>query len=167
MIVVNFFAAGLGPSPKTAYNPLEWSGLFSGAQEADAPWSVPEAFLCVLLTAETCDCERDRLEHEDLMALARGSRALNTLTMQELGSVNANVVARINARPKRALAEACAALPAEMAGSVLAHALDLILCDGELAPREAEFLNDLIIALKLDADTVKRISDVMVLKNQY
>lgn len=165
--MADFFAAGLGSSPKSAYNPFEWSGLFAQAEEPDDPWTVPEAFFCILFTAVACDGDLGRLEQEELLALAHRSRALKALTITELGDVNASVAARMAARPEQALAEACAALPREMGASVLAHALDLVLCDGALAPAEAAFLNDLIAALGLDAETARRVADVMVLKNQY
>lgn len=163
----DFLAAGLGANRKNAYHPFDWSGLFAQAREPDDPWTIPEAFFCILFTAIACDGNVAHLEQEELLALAHRSRALKALTLTELGDVNASVVARMAARPNSALQEACAALPAEMTANVFAHALDLALSDGALAPSEATFLNDLIDALGLDAETVASIANVMVLKNQY
>lgn len=162
----DFFVSKLGPSPSAeAKNPLSWSSLISAAPEPEG-WSVPEAFVAVLLAAVTCDGDLASVEHEEILALAHRSRALKTLTVAQLSELNVKALARLRDE-SGALADACAALPAEMRASVFAHALDLVLADGELTIDEADFLNTLILGLKLDREIVAKISDVIVLKNQY
>jgi hypothetical protein len=62
---------------------------------------------------------------------------------------------------------ACAALPAEIRLPVFAHALDLVLADGELNEDEAKFLDALVLDLDLHRDDVERIANVIELKNRF
>lgn len=162
----DFFVSTLGPRPATdVKNPFAWSSLLP---EASAPqaWSVPEAFVTVLLAAVTCDGEMAAVEHEELLALVHRSRALKSLPIDQLSALNVKAVERLRDQPD-ALAGACAALPPDARPSVFAHALDLVLADGELTIDEADFLNSLILNLKLDREDVAKIADVIVLKNQF
>lgn len=168
----DFFAARLGEG-RTPQNTLNWSSLFEQrnataprANEAAAGWSAPEAFVAVLFSAVTCDGELAPVEHEELLALVHRSRALKSLTPQQLSVLNTQVLERLRSSDN-GLQEACQALPAEARLPVFAHALDLVLADGELNEDEADFLNAIILYLKLDRADVERIADVMVLKNQY
>lgn len=159
-----FFAATLGPD----VNPLNWSSLFETAK-ATAPreqWSVPEAFVAVLFGAVTCDGELATVEHEELLALAHRSRALKSLSVSQLAEINVRVAARLRDEDD-ALLQACAALPNDARLSAFAHALDLVLADGELNEDEADFLNTIILALKLDRQDVERVAEVITLKNQF
>jgi hypothetical protein len=45
--------------------------------------------------------------------------------------------------------------------------MDLVLADGDLNQDEADFLNALILHLKLDREGVERVADVIMLKNRY
>lgn len=164
-----FFAASLGPD-RAAADVLNWSRLLqqpsAGAKEKPTTWSAPEAFVAILFSAVTCDGELTAIEHEELLALAHRSRALKTLSRQELAVLNTTVLDRLRAE-ETALADACGALPEEMRLAAFAHALDLVLADGELNIEEADFLNALILNLKLDREDVQKVADVIVLKNQY
>lgn len=161
--MAEFFAAGLGPST----NPLSWSSLLTeNFRVKPDVWSVPEAFVAVLLAAVISDGEISAAEHEEILALVHRSRALKTLTPEQLGDVNVRVLERLRTSDD-ALAAACRALPEEMRAPAFAHALDLVLADGELNEDEADFLNALILALGLDGKQVEHIADVIVLKNRY
>lgn len=163
----DFFVSTLGPSdpPK---NTLSWSRLVAEPPTAPpAPtWTVPAAFVTVLLAAVSCDGEMAEAEHEEILALTHRSRALKSLTPAQLAALNVQAVSRMRDEPD-ALTNACAALPEEMRPAIFAHALDLVLADGELTVDEADFLNALIRDLKLDREIVSKIADVMALKNQY
>ena len=164
--VSDFFVSSLGPQPDPSRkNPLSWSRLVKEAP-ADEAWSAPEAFVTVLLAAVTCDGGVAAPEHEELLALVHRSRALKSLTTAQLSELNIKAIARLRDQPD-ALAEACAALPEDMRLTVFAHALDLVLADGELSIDEADFLNALLLALKLNREDVAKIADVIVLKNKY
>ena len=161
--MTDFFVATLGRNE----NALDWSKFcaFSAGQTRPA-WTVPEAFFAVLFAAATCDGELAGEEHEEMLALVHRSRALKTLSATQLVDINATIVARLREDPQ-ALKQACAALPQDMRLPVFAHALDLVLADGELRADEADFLNTLILQLGLNGGDVERIADVIVLKNRY
>lgn len=160
-----FFVSKLGPkAAPEVKNPLSWSSLIGEVRPEG--WSIPEAFVAILLAATTCDGDLAGVEHEELLALVHRSRALKSLSMTELSDLNMKVMARLQDEPD-ALARACAALPEEMRLAMFAHALDLVLADGELTIDEADFLNALILDLKLDREGVAKVADVIVLKNQY
>ncbi len=164
--VSNLGSRGKGESP-TPVNVLSWSSLLAPeAPRTARGWTVPEAFVAILFAAVTCDGEMATVEYEELLALVHRSRALKTLSAEELGAINTRVAARLR-EEDAALADACAALPEDMRPSVFAHALDLVLADGELTIDEADFLNALILELNLEHDVVSKIADVIALKNLY
>lgn len=163
----DFFAASLGPAPAGADNVLDWSRLLAPEAPRSAEgWSVPEAFIAVLFAAVTCDGDLAALEHEELLALAHRSRALKSLSTKQLADINVKVAARLR-DDRTALVGACDAVPEEMRLSLFAHAMDLVLADGELNQDEADFLNGLILNLRLDREGVQRVADVITLKNLY
>ncbi|MEZ5995576.1 MAG: tellurite resistance TerB family protein [Hyphomonadaceae bacterium] len=162
--MAEFFAASLGKAQPG--NVLDFSALLAQPPQSTEGWSAPEAFTAILIGAVTCDGELAAVEHEELLALAHRSRALKALSPGELGELSAKAAARLSDEPD-ALRSACAALPEDMRQPVFAHALDLVLADGELNADEADFLNTLILALKLERDDVSKITDVIVLKNRY
>lgn len=144
----------------------DWSPLLEERAGTAEGWAVPEAFVAVLLTAVTCDGDLAAIEHEELLALAHRSRALMSLTARQLAEINVKVAQRLRDSDD-ALAQACAAVPQEMRLSLFAHALDLALADGDLSQEEADLLNALVVNFELDGGAVRRITDVIVLKNRY
>jgi uncharacterized tellurite resistance protein B-like protein len=140
--------------------------LAKAPPQAPGGWSVPEAFIAVLIGAVLSDGELAAVEQEELAALAHRSRALRSLSPSQLSEFGLMVAARLRDEPN-ALRQACAALPDDMRPSLFAHALDLVLADGELTGDEADFLNTLILNLDLDREDVRRITDIIVLKNRY
>lgn len=160
-----FFAASLGPLQQR--NAFDWSRLVAAEPPRAAPgWIPSEAFMAVLLSAVTCDGEVMEVENEELAALTHRSRALKSLSPAELEELSVRVLKRL-CDERDALAQACAATPEEMRLPLFAHALDLVLADGELTVDEADFLNALILNLKLDHDGVARVADVIALKNRF
>jgi tellurite resistance protein len=168
--MTDFFAEGLGAPRQNASggDAIDWRRL---VEQSRAPsreeWTVPEAFVAVLFAAATCDGDLAREEHEELLALTHRSRALKSLSPAQLNEINVTIVNRLRADSEGALADACAALPAEMRLSAFAHALDLVLADGALSAQEADLLNDLVTLMRLDPAEVERIAQVLVLKNAY
>jgi hypothetical protein len=67
----------------------------------------------------------------------------------------------------RALTEACADLPADAHASTFAHSLDIALSDGDLSQDDSKFLNALVSYFNMDEKTVRRIADVITMKNRY
>jgi uncharacterized tellurite resistance protein B-like protein len=116
--------------------------------------------------ATTCDGQLAAVEHEELLALVHRSRALKSLSTNELAEINTKIVARLRDADS-ALQEACKSLPEEMRLPLFAHALDLVLADGELKQDEAEFLDSIVLHLGLDRESVERVSSVIALKNRF
>lgn len=129
-------------------------------------WTIPEAFLCVLISSAMADGDFNVEERDTIMILARRSRALRALSPADLSAANDAVNERMHNRPN-ALDEACATLPADMCLPVFAHAVDIILSDGELLQTEAQYLESLIGKLDLNADEARRVMEVLLLKGTY
>ena len=129
-------------------------------------WSIPEAFLCLILSAAFADGKVAEQEQEEIRALARRSRTLKNLDQNELAQMNRVVLKRRADRPDW-LAEACEALPKDMHLAVFAHCLDIALADGVLVSAEAEFLEKLISTLQVNPDEAKLITKVVSLKNRF
>jgi uncharacterized tellurite resistance protein B-like protein len=163
--MADFFVSTLGKG--TPEETLDWSQLV-GASASRAPghWSAPEAFIAVLFAAVGCDGDIAAVEQEELIALVHRSRALKSLSPAQLSEINIRIVERLR-DSEGALREACAALPEEMRLPLFAHALDLVLADGDLTADEADFLNALILYLDLDGKSVEQIAEVMTLKNRF
>ena len=129
-------------------------------------WSIPEAFLCLILSSAFADGRIAEQEQEEIRALSRRSLTLKNLDQNELAQVNRVVLKRRADRPDW-LAEACEALPKDMHLAVFAHCLDITLADGVLVPAEAEFLEKLIGLLTITEEEAKLITKVISLKNRF
>lgn len=129
-------------------------------------WTIPEAFLCLLLSAAMADGNVDQEEASTIQTLARRSRALSALSPQDLANAN-NVVNERMGNRSNALEEACGTLPADMCLPVFAHCVEIILSDGELLTSEAQWLQSLIPLLDLNPDEARRVMEVLLLKGQY
>src|SRR5262245_28955693 len=154
--VLNIFQAAPEPAKSSAFDLDKLTEQFK--QQRNTDWSVPEAFLCLLLSAASADGNVAAEEQAEIMALARRSRALKSVNPSQLAAANASVNQRLKARPN-GLQEACESLPMDMRLPVFAHCVDIILADGALLPIEAEFLNKIMAFLGLDAADGKRVME--------
>jgi uncharacterized tellurite resistance protein B-like protein len=163
-----FFATSLGtPAPGSGNIFLDWGRLIdAGVLKPEHAWSAPEAFLCVLLAAAVCDGEFSADERDMVRVLAHRSRGLNALTAEQLDALQQIVADRLGAGMDLALEAACAALPEEIRLAAFAHALDVALSDGELTESEADLLDTLVQRLDLDTGDVRRVAEIILLKNQ-
>ena len=140
--------------------------LVSEFPDHASDWTIPEAFLCLILSAAFADGRMAEQEQEEIRALARRSRTLKNLDQNELAQVNRVVLKRRADRPDW-MSEACEALPKDMHLAVFAHCLDISLADGVLVSAEAEYLENLIGLLNISQDEAKLITRVISLKNRY
>jgi len=147
-------------------SPFDIDKLSSKLKYRNTDWSIPEAFLCILIKAAMADGVWDDQESETIKLVAGRSRALNTLSPEELAAANNTVNERIANRPE-ALQEACETLPADMCLPVFAHCVDIVLADGELLEEESKFLQDIMQLLDIPADNARRVMEVLLLKAQY
>ena len=68
--------------------------------------------------------------------------------------------------PEKLLEKCYTAVPPELAETVFANSVDIVLADGVVEDDEKEFIDDLQLKLELDAKRAKTIVQVMVYKNQ-
>jgi len=129
-------------------------------------WSIPEAFLCLILSAAYADHQLAEEEKQEIAALIRRSRTMKRHTGTELAELNQAVVLKLRER-KDAVKEACQALPVDMRPSIFAHCVDIVLADGQLLQLEAEFLNQITAFLSISADVAQQIQRVVMIKNRY
>jgi uncharacterized tellurite resistance protein B-like protein len=129
-------------------------------------WSIPEAFLCLILSAAFADGTVVAQEQEEIRALAHRSRTLKHLDENELAQMNRAVLKRRADRPDW-LAEVAEALPRDMHLAVFSHCLDISLADGVLVAAEADFLEKLIGTLKIDPEEAKLVTRVISQKNRF
>ena len=137
---------------------------FSGQFQTD--WTIPEAYMCILLSAVYADGVETREELEYVRALVRRCQTFKGRDVNELSRINVSVSERMNSRPN-ALDEACRTLPHDMHMTLLAHCIDIVLADGELAALEKDFLQDLIERLRIGEVDVQRVMQVIFQKNRY
>lgn len=127
-------------------------------------WTLEQALVAVLYSAACVDDDVDEREREQMLAFERRSRTLRNMSPEELRAVNREVVDRLR-YGEGSLAAACAALPPELRLGVFAQALDVLLADGALKDTEADFVNTLLLELKLDGQDVAGIAEVLAIKN--
>ncbi|MES1156777.1 MAG: tellurite resistance TerB family protein [Alphaproteobacteria bacterium] len=147
-------------------SPFDIEKLSDKFRRRNTGWSIPEAYLAILISAGLADGNLHPQEAEEIRNVVARSRALSSLSPAELSSANTVVNERLQKRPE-ALEEACHTLPTDMCLSVFAHAADLILADGALTKSEADFLERLARCMDIADDSVQRILEVLLLKAQY
>jgi uncharacterized tellurite resistance protein B-like protein len=162
--VLNIFQAAPEPARAPSFDLDKLTQQFQ--QQRNTDWSVPEAFLCLLLSAAVADGNVTLEEQAEIHALARRSRALKSVNANQLAAANNAVNQRLKTRPD-GLREACESLPMDMRLPVFAHCVDIILADGALLPIEAEFLNKVMAFMGIDAADGKRVMEVMLVKNRF
>ena len=162
--VLNIFQAAPEPARASSFDLDKLTEQFK--QQRNTDWSVPEAFLCLLLSAAVADGNVTLEEQAEIQALARRSRALKSVNPNQLAAANNVVNQRLKSRPE-GLREACESLPVDMRLPVFAHCVDIILADGALLPIEAEFLNKVLGFMGIDAADGKRVMEVMLVKNRF
>jgi hypothetical protein len=146
--------------------PFDLERLSDGFRRGKTDWTIPQAFLAVLLSAAVADGSLGQEDAAELQLLARRSRALRELSPEQLGEAEVIATERLQGRPD-GLKEACETLPEEMCLSAFAYCVDIVLSDGELLAFEAEFLDSLVMMMRLDPSQARRILEVLMLKNSY
>lgn len=147
-------------------SPFDVDKLADRFRHRNTGWTIPEAFLAILLSAAIADGSLNEEEGQTIQAVARRSRALSSLAPADLARANDSVNERLQARPA-ALQEACETLPADMCMPVFAHCVEIILSDGQLLKTEADFLQNLATLLDITPENSRRIMEVLLLKAQY
>ena len=149
-------------------SPFDLEKLTDKFKYRDTGWSIPEAFLGLLLMAGNADEEIADVELEAIKLIATRSRCIAALPPQEQVRANNAAVEKMSKLDRdQALKEACATLPADMCLPVFAHCVDIVLADGLLDEKENAFLGKLTKALDIDDESARRVMEVLVLKATY
>jgi uncharacterized tellurite resistance protein B-like protein len=146
--------------------PFSLKELMCEFPNSQSDWSIPEAFLCLVLSSALADGRIAIQETEELKALSHRSRILRSLDPNELAALNRTVVKRRTDRPEW-LSEACQALPPDMHLSVFVHCLDICLADGAMVAAEADFLESLLEHLSVSDDDARQATRILSVKNRY
>lgn len=162
--VLKIFEAAPAPATSSTFDLEKLTEQFK--QQRNTDWTVPEAFICLLLAAAAADGNVGLEEQAEIHALARRSRALKTINAAQLAAANTTVTKRLQSRPN-GLKEACESLPMDMRLPVFAHCVDIILADGALLPVEADFLNRIMAYMGIEAADGQRVMEVMLVKNRF
>jgi hypothetical protein len=128
-------------------------------------WSVPEAFLAILIAAAQADMEITTEERDQLKGLRTRSRILKSLSPDQAKRANETATKRLQERGETGLREACDCLPHVLRLPVFTLAIDLVLADGKLTQGEREFIGKLAVSLQIEPGVERQISQVMLIKN--
>lgn len=128
--------------------------------------SAPQAFVSLLIASARSDTlvsphEANQIEHVvSAMKLFRGS------SLEARHAMFTAAADRMKAHgTDRVVREAAATIPKELAATVFAEAVDLMLSDGRLTTAEQRFADKLRGLLKVDPEMAVKIVDVLTIKN--
>jgi tellurite resistance protein len=134
-------------------------------EQARGP-SPQEAFVSLLIASARADGsvsahEANRIEH-----VVAGMKLFRGHGHQKLQKLFATAAERINEQGIPNVVQAAAAtVPKELRDTTFAVAIDLMLSDGRLSPKEEDFADELRTLLNVERDTAVRIVDVLLMKN--
>ena len=136
------------------------------AASSPTPASLQEALVVLLIAGARADGsvslhEANQIEH--MVAGMKLFRGVNYETRQRVFTGASERVAEHGAAT--VVPAAAAMVPQELAATVLAVAVDLMLADGHISASEQEFINKMRVLLNVDSETVARIVDVLTIKN--
>jgi uncharacterized tellurite resistance protein B-like protein len=147
--------------------PFDANKLANPHRHQDRGWSIPEAYIGLMVAAAKADGRVDVEEEKEIAAVARRSRALRALSPEQLADAQAKASARLRENAENAIEDACKTLPAELCLPAFTHCVDIVLADGELLESEARWLEGVMPKLDIDADHGRRILEVLLLKANY
>jgi uncharacterized tellurite resistance protein B-like protein len=128
-------------------------------------WTIPQAFLCLLLSAAVSDGHLAPEELAEIHCLSIRSRALKSLGAAGLVKANAEVSQRLKDRP-RGLQEACEALPDDLRLPVFSHCVEIVLADGELLQPEVEYLSKIADYMGIAPEDAQYVMKALLIKNR-
>ncbi len=147
--------------------PFDVNKLSNRNRYQDTGWTIPEAYIGLMLAAARADGSVHAEEETEITHIARRSRALRTLSPEQLAAARDSARARLDQNAEQAHDDASKTLPAELCLPAFAHCVDIMLSDGELLESEARWLEGVMPKLDIDADHGRRILEVLLLKAQY
>jgi hypothetical protein len=135
-----------------------------GSQAQGLPaMPVPDALAAILVASVFMDGALSVDESAVIESLLSTSRLFREATV---GSID-RVITLLNDRGAEAvLAASARSLPPKLHATAFAMAVDLVLCDGRVEPREQAYIDSLQAALGVDEATALKIIEVLVIKNR-
>jgi tellurite resistance protein len=137
------------------------------SDQADAgDLSPQEAFVALLIASARADGsvsahEANRIEH-----VVGGMKLFRGQSHEQLQKVFARAAERVSTHGVPSVVPAAVAIiPKELRDTTFAVAIDLMLSDGQLSPKEEAFVDELRTLLNVERDLAGRIIDVLLVKN--
>jgi tellurite resistance protein len=128
--------------------------------------SPQEAFVSLLIASARADGSVSVHEANSIEQIVDGMQLFRGQSHQDLQQVFTKAADRIKTHGVPTVVQAAAAVvPAELRPTAFAVAVDLMLSDGQLSPKEERFGDELRALLKVERDTAARIIDVLRTKN--
>jgi hypothetical protein len=125
-----------------------------------------EAFVALLIASARADGSVSAHEANSIEHIVAGMQLFRGHRRDGLHKVFATASERIKDHGAPSVVEAAAAIvPKELRTTAFALALDLMLSDGRLSPKEEGFADDLRTLLNVDSDRARTIIDVLRTKN--
>jgi tellurite resistance protein len=128
--------------------------------------SPQEAFVALLIASARADGsvsvhEANRIEH-----VVGGMKLFRGQSHEQLQKVFATAAERVSTHGVASVVPAAVAIiPKELRDTTFAVAIDLMLSDGRLSPKEEAFVEELRTLLNVERDAAARIVDVLLIKN--
>ena len=128
--------------------------------------SAQEAFVALLIASARADGsvsahEANRIEH-----VVAGMKLFRGYSHERLQKVFTAAAERIKEHGAASVVQAAAAIaPKELGATTFAVAIDLMLSDGRLSPKEEGFADELRTLLNVERETAATIVDVLLIKN--
>ncbi len=137
------------------------------AEQASATdFSAQEAFVSLLIASARADGVVSAHEANSIEHVVAGMKLFRGYSHEKLRKVFATAAERIKEQGTPSVVQAAAAVvPRELGATTFAVAVDLMLSDGRLSPREEGFADELRTLLSVERDTAARIVDVLSTKN--
>lgn len=125
-----------------------------------------EAFVLLLIASARADGIVSAHEANSIEHIVSGMQLFREHRGEKLHTVFAAAAERIKEHGVPDVVRAAAAkLPQDLHATAFALAVDLMLADGRLSPKEETFASDLRRFLNVDPDAAERIVDVLRIKN--
>jgi hypothetical protein len=135
-------------------------------QDAGQDQSLQEALVSLLIAAARADGTVSAHEANSIEHIVAGMQLFRDHRGAALHKVFASASQRVKDDGVPWVVEAAAAIiPKELRTTAFALAIDLMLSDGRLTPREERFADDLRTLLSVDPETATRTIDVLRTKN--
>ena len=124
---------------------------------------VPDALAAILVASVFMDGDLNVDESALIESLLSTSRLFRDATV---GSIDRAITLLNDRGAEAVLAASARALPPTLHATAFAMAVDLVLCDGRVEPREKAYIDSLQAALGVDEATALKIIEVLVIKNR-